>query len=128
MNTSANLMEDGDIFTEHLQDYLEENNDFLVVGIVGAQSVGKSTIMNLLANKSLTAELKHSLFGEDKENYFSTDSNINGSLNEPNSPTNERHLIFDIQNEESTEDSLNCTQGIDLFINQNRVSISHINK
>lgn len=67
MHKSVKLIEDGNIFTEHLQDYLEENNDFLVVGVMGPQGVGKSTIMNLLAHKDFTAQLKKTIFDNPKQ-------------------------------------------------------------
>lgn len=62
MNKSVKFVEDGVIFTEHLQDYLEENNDYVVVGVIGAQATGKSSILNLLAHKNITEQLKQTLF------------------------------------------------------------------
>lgn len=58
MKKSMKLIDDGIMSTEHLQDYLQENTDFIVVGVVGSQGVGKSTILNLLSEKKVTVQLK----------------------------------------------------------------------
>ncbi|KAJ8935013.1 hypothetical protein NQ318_020659 [Aromia moschata] len=62
MTKSAKLIDEGVICTESLQDYVQENSDFLVVGVVGAQGVGKSTILNLLSHNQVTEDLKRSIF------------------------------------------------------------------
>ena len=41
---------DDHLFCEPLYDYMSENNDFIVIGIIGCQSVGKSLILNALIN------------------------------------------------------------------------------
>lgn len=58
MKKSMKLIDDGLMSTEHLQDYLQENTDFIVVGVVGSQGVGKSTILNLLSEKKVTFQSK----------------------------------------------------------------------
>lgn len=41
-------------FNTQALDYLIENqNDFLVVGVLGSQGVGKSTILNLIAHSNV---------------------------------------------------------------------------
>jgi protein SMG9 len=42
--------------------YLIEQNDFLVVGVLGKQGVGKSTLMSLLAGNKFTDENKTMIF------------------------------------------------------------------
>jgi ribosome biogenesis GTPase A len=46
---STKLIDDQQ-FSENLSEFLSDNQDFFVVGVVGPQGVGKSTLMNALAN------------------------------------------------------------------------------
>ncbi|KAJ8932350.1 hypothetical protein NQ314_014717 [Rhamnusium bicolor] len=62
MTKSMKLIDEGVICTESLQDYVQENNDFLVVGVVGSHGVGKSTLLNLLSHNQVTEEIKKSVF------------------------------------------------------------------
>ncbi|XP_055857395.1 protein SMG9 [Episyrphus balteatus] len=48
---------------------IKNNKDFLVVGIVGRQGVGKSTIMNMLAAEEINNEVYKSIF-KDQESIF----------------------------------------------------------
>jgi translation initiation factor RLI1 len=42
--------------------FLQDQTDFLVVGIIGKQGVGKSTIMSLLSGNKFTDENRHMIF------------------------------------------------------------------
>ena len=42
---------DDHLFCEPLYDYMSENNDFIVIGVIGCQSVGKSQLLNALINQ-----------------------------------------------------------------------------
>lgn len=50
---------------------MKGNTDFLVVGVVGTQGVGKSTIMNLLANDDINYDYYTKLFVEE-DSFFPT--------------------------------------------------------
>ncbi|XP_076273584.1 nonsense-mediated mRNA decay factor SMG9 isoform X2 [Rhynchophorus ferrugineus] len=120
MKKSMKLIEDGIISTEHLQDYLQENNDFLVVGIVGGQGVGKSTLLNLLAEKVITDDFKQLLFKQSKESLEDFD-NINLLSQQLEETHIEDDFIFRTQTIENIENCTNCTQGIDIYVSPNRV-------
>lgn len=114
------LLDDGLICTENVQDYLQENDDYLVVGIVGTQGVGKSTILNLLAHDSITNDLKKSIFNysqESKENI--PDFEI--SLNESEPKVKVDNVIFNPQSTSDIISNSNGTNGIDFFITHNRI-------
>lgn len=126
MTKSIKFLEDSMLFHENLTDFVQENSDFLVVGIIGGQGVGKSTILNLIAHNSLTEKLKESLF---KNNNFSEEEEYgeNITLSEALNGlqiTNDDKLrpeIFKIQTSDNIESNSNTTRGIDAFITSNRV-------
>ncbi|EEB13222.1 conserved hypothetical protein [Pediculus humanus corporis] len=68
-------------------EYLSDQNDFLVVGVVGYQGVGKSTILSLLAEPKLL---------------------------------NKNKYIFNIEKTEDLETAVHKTNGIDVYITNNR--------
>lgn len=130
MKTSAKLIDDGVICVENVQDFLQENNDFLAVGIVGPQSVGKSTILNLLAHNKVTEELKQEIFkqyefheddGLDNVKVL-TDDMLHSMLN--NAAEKDRNCLpFLQQKPKDVEANVNATYGIDFYITENRVRI-----
>lgn len=131
MTKSAKLIDEGIICTEALQDYVQENNDFFVVGVIGAHGVGKSTLLNLLCHNKVTEEIKRMLFKtakKDIEEDFGDNvkiltehfDKIDMKNGEP-----EWNEIFKVQTLEDTENNCNATQGIDFFITSNRVFICH---
>ncbi|XP_019866153.1 nonsense-mediated mRNA decay factor SMG9 isoform X2 [Aethina tumida] len=114
MTKSEKLLEDGVLCNESIQEYLQENNDFLVVGVIGTHGVGKSTIMNFLSQKSVTEEFKKSIFK----------NNINLSECEEfsdHSFAEDDNEIFKVQSESDLENNVNATHGVDIFITSNRV-------
>lgn len=114
MTKSEKLLEDGVLCNESIQEYLQENNDFLVVGVLGTHGVGKSTIMNFLSQKSVTEEFKKSIFK----------NNINLSEFEEfsdHSFAEDDNEIFKVQSESDLENNVNATHGVDIFITSNRV-------
>lgn len=127
MTRSLKLLDDGLIYTENIQDFLQENNDFLVVGIIGSQGVGKSTILNLLTHNTIDDNVKREIFKgknhkEHKDNLdvkILTDKveklNILGDEQEVKKPLFRQHSA------ENAEIDGNITFGIDFFITENRV-------
>lgn len=49
MTNSMCLVEDGQFTGDGVLDYLTEHNEFLVIGCLGLQGVGKSTLMSKLS-------------------------------------------------------------------------------
>lgn len=116
MLKSIKLLDNGIICAEGVQDYLQDNNDFLVIGVVGAQGVGKSTLLNLLAQNKVSRELQKKVFDCNKD--LDSFDNIKippdlSHLTLENSKV--RDLVFNLRS------SSHGTNGIDLFITQNRV-------
>jgi len=46
------LLDESQSFCDGIADYLGDNQDFLVIGVLGLQNTGKSTILNILAKNS----------------------------------------------------------------------------
>ncbi|CAH0560721.1 unnamed protein product [Brassicogethes aeneus] len=114
MKKSEKFLDDGILFNESIQEFLKDNYDFLVVGVVGGHGVGKSTIMNLLAEKNITDEIKKSVFKQAPE----TDEFGEFTKNEDCSKYGE---IFKIQGVHHLETNSNATHGIDLYVSSNRI-------
>lgn len=114
MKKSVKLVENGMIYPENLQEYLQENNDFLVIGIVGTQSVGKSTILNLLAQNRITSDLCNELLNPTKR-YKAEDLAENFSAMNINTPE-------EVFKTESSANGFSGTLGVDVYITPNRVS------
>lgn len=120
-------MDEGILHTETLQEFVQENSDFLVVGIVGGQGVGKSTILNLLAQNKVNDNVKKSIF-----KYFHKKQDDDGlhqpkvlihkeKLDSKESNSTKEFEIFKTESVDDIEDNLNATQGLDIFITPNRV-------
>ncbi|XP_048521867.1 nonsense-mediated mRNA decay factor SMG9 isoform X1 [Dendroctonus ponderosae] len=118
MKKSMKLIEEGVINIDHLQDYLQENRDFIVVGVVGTQGVGKSTILNLLAETKVSEQVKEARFKSQTESMrdsYSDDSIL------PNKDKDEVGFIHNVETVEDIENSVNATHGINIYVSPNRV-------
>lgn len=128
MTKSLKLIDEGIICTEALQDYVHDNAEFLVVGVVGSHGVGKSTILNLLIQNQVTEELKKILFKSNRYNEEEGDSESIKLLTETLEKIDMKNTevikkeVFRIQTPEDIEEGCNKTQGIDIYITSNRVS------
>ncbi|KRT81133.1 hypothetical protein AMK59_5359 [Oryctes borbonicus] len=130
MTKSAKLIDDGIIYTENIQDFLQENNDFLAVGIVGMQGVGKSTLLNLLTHSKVTDKIKQDVF---KQCEFQKDDGLDNiklltnevlelNLNK-NVEVGKCYLPFEQQTPKNVEANINTTYGIDFYITDNRMML-----
>lgn len=126
MTKSVKLLEDGVLYSEGLQDYLQENNDFVVVGVVGPQGVGKSTILNLLSQSKLSKKFKKELFNQ-KElqhkdiNSFENIKILTENLADLNSADDKDNLVFKIEDTPDIEANCNATHGVDIYVTKDRV-------
>lgn len=119
MTKSVKFLDDS-VLLENLQEFVQENNDFLVVGIVGTQGVGKSTILNLIAHNTVSEELKNALF-RNCEDPKDDDYNTRIITDLKVEDDKIKKEIFKIETSEDLETNCNATRGIDAFITSNRV-------
>jgi protein SMG9 len=89
-------------FSENLADYMTDNPDFIVVGVLGHQGVGKSTILNSLLNSGRTPEVVD-------------EATVNGN------PSNNAANIFPVQSFEKQMLSEHCTNGISAWVSPQRI-------
>lgn len=132
MKKSMKLIDENVICTESLQDYLQDNTEFLVVGIVGSQSVGKSTVLNMLVHNELSEDNQKTLFKFSKSS-DENDCDIENikhladkvsNLDLTRENKNLTNLaVFKTENSDDAENGLHRTQGIDIFVANNRVSL-----
>ncbi|KAK9730356.1 hypothetical protein QE152_g15279 [Popillia japonica] len=130
MTKSAKLIDDGIIYTENVQDFLQENNDFLAVGVIGTQGVGKSTLLNLLVHSKVTDKVKQEIF---KVYEFQEDDGLDNiklltnemlELNMNKTVEGEKnYLPFVQQTPKDVEANINTTYGIDFYITENRMML-----
>lgn len=128
MTKSLKLIDEGIICTESLQDYVHDNSEFLVVGVIGPHGVGKSTILNLLIHNQVTQNLKKILFKSNRYSEEEGDSEniklLTENLEKIDVKSSEglKKETFKIETPEDIEEGSNKTQGIDIYITSNRVS------
>lgn len=97
---STKLIDDHQ-FVENLSDYLSDNPDFVVVGVIGPQGSGKSTILNHLARA--LSDSKNA-----KSNDGSTTTNGVGQ--------SEVSDFFRVQSFEKQMTGEHCTNGLSVWI------------
>ena len=95
---------DDNQFCEHFSDYLNENStDFVIVGVIGTTSVGKSSILNALINpESLHQQ-------QQKSSTEISQKQANGNTNTSLTP---QQRMFRVQTFEKQMLSEHCTNGM----------------
>ncbi len=104
--------------------YLRDQTDMLVVGVIGLQGTGKSTIMSLLSANSPEEDQRlvrhqHPDFVFVSIHLFAFPPNC--SCISPNHSLLNRAYVFRAQTQEIKERAGNQSSGIDLYITQERV-------
>ena len=103
---------DDNQFCEHFYDYLNENStDFVIVGVIGTTSVGKSTILNALINPASI-----------QQQPGQKSSNDNMQQTNGNTPMNQR--LFRVQTFEKQMLSEHCTNGMIFSLTSSRILYS----
>ncbi|XP_060530453.1 nonsense-mediated mRNA decay factor SMG9 isoform X2 [Cylas formicarius] len=115
MNTSLKFIEDSTIKIEHLQDYIQDNSDFLVIGVVGAQGVGKSTVLNYISQNNIPKNTSQICNPNNSENHKTLPVQLEKLS------TNLESEVFKVQTCEQLENCTSGTQGVDIFITPDRV-------
>ncbi|XP_037873055.1 nonsense-mediated mRNA decay factor SMG9 [Bombyx mori] len=121
------------VFNSGALEFLHDSStNYLVVGIIGTQGVGKSTILNLIAQNKFDQNLCSEILNshEAPEGVYETNvmANIenqsdNLDLIQPQEPKIDKNTLskFKIQDIEQIERGVHCTKGIDMYITNDRV-------
>ncbi|CAG9135889.1 unnamed protein product [Plutella xylostella] len=117
---------------------LEFMNDaslnYLVVGVVGTQGVGKSMIMNLIAQSKPCEDICQRILNSHelpRESEYE-ENNVNAiqdqieNMNFVENPESKKHSIddtfkFKMQDIKHIETGVHCTKGIDMYVTEDRV-------
>lgn len=114
-------------------EYLHDSStNYLVVGIIGTQGVGKSMILNLIANNMHDQNLCSQILSSHEiptENTFESGGSENqleglDFIRMPESTDQEKIdsiFKFKMQNIEQIERGVHCTKGIDMYITNDRI-------
>ncbi|CAG4996544.1 unnamed protein product [Parnassius apollo] len=133
MTKPVKLLDENLEFNQSALKFLQDcNTNYLVVGIIGTQGVGKSMILNLIAQNSAIADVctqilhSHEVTSNTEEtNDISNIENQIENLNiveatEANDDKNS-FFKFKMQDMEQIERGAHCTKGIDMYVTNDRV-------
>lgn len=95
MSSSVRLLDENLQWQEGLQDFLVDQNDYLVIGVLGKKGVGKSTIMSLLAGSSVKEIDSNELFKTGSRDLNGLAQHNTNGINA--FVTNERTILLDVQ-------------------------------
>lgn len=118
MISCIKFMDENMQLCENPIEYLYDQQDFLVVGCLGTQSVGKSTIMSLLTSEYAYVTYRTHIFimyifGMLLLYLLNLIYYFKNFISRPD--------IFPVQESSHHESATNCTTGIDIFVTKNRV-------
>lgn len=114
-------------YCDALDDYMTENTDFLVVGMLGAQSVGKSLLLNhmLSSLKSLKMQHEHEVPLQTLTNVppppIPTNHEAENGLGNENQTNGHTQRMFRVQTFEKQMLSEHCTNGVNAWISPQRI-------
>ncbi|KAJ2951810.1 hypothetical protein O0L34_g13973 [Tuta absoluta] len=124
------LTENLEFNTAALEFLQDASTNYLVVGIVGTQGVGKSTILNLIAQNSNVPDLCDQILRSHEmpeQPYDSGEIGIenqmeNLDLHRPQEEKTKTSIFkFKVQDIEQIERGVHCTKGVDMYITNDRV-------
>ncbi|XP_045773885.1 protein SMG9-like [Maniola jurtina] len=135
MTAPVKLLDENFEFNSAAYEFLNDaNSNYLVVGVLGTQGVGKSMVLNLIAenvhNKDLCTKIlnSHEVAMEstfEANNLTPIESqmeNLNfAEASESKGQDNRNDFKFKMQDIEEIERGVHCTKGIDMYVTNDRV-------
>ncbi|KAM3961968.1 nonsense-mediated mRNA decay factor SMG9 [Aphomia sociella] len=133
MTEPIKLLDENMEFSNAAMEFLHDSStNYLVVGIIGTQGVGKSMILNLIDqnthSQSACVHKLHALAVSSPDTYQSNISVLEGQMKDMDLAAGheemqkkDEHLKFKMQDIEHIEKGVHCTKGIDMYITNDRV-------
>ncbi|XP_026752531.2 nonsense-mediated mRNA decay factor SMG9-like [Galleria mellonella] len=133
MTEAIKLLDENMEFNNAALEFLHDSStNYLVVGIIGTQGVGKSMILNLIAqsthSQSAFIQKLHALAASSHDTYQSNIAALEGQMRDldlaggqDDAQRSDDCFKFKIQDIEHIERGVHCTKGIDMYITNDRV-------
>ncbi|KAJ0176162.1 hypothetical protein K1T71_008336 [Dendrolimus kikuchii] len=134
MSEPVKLLDENLEFNPAALEFLHDSStNYLVIGIIGTQGVGKSMILNLIAQnkheKNLCNQILNSHEIPAEPNLEGNNTNLENQLEalnfagvpEPKENQTENYFKFKIQDIDQIERGVHCTKGIDMYVTNDRV-------
>ncbi|XP_045499743.1 protein SMG9-like isoform X1 [Colias croceus] len=138
MTEPMKLLDENLEFNLAALEFLNDNNtNYLVIGVIGMQGVGKSLIMNLINQNKPIDDLCHEILHshevpEENQGFESNVNSVENQMENLNFIDNDKKekkenisntspFIFNMQNIEQIERGSQCTRGIDMYVTSDRV-------
>ncbi|XP_045536869.1 protein SMG9 [Papilio machaon] len=129
MTKPIKLLDENLEFSQSGLKYLQDSNtNYLVVGIMGTQGVGKSMILNLIAQNTPLPDLctqilnSHEIPNTSESNDEAIENQMeNLNITNASNETNNSFFKFKMQDMEQIERGAHCTKGVDMYVTNDRV-------
>ncbi|XP_059062121.1 nonsense-mediated mRNA decay factor SMG9 [Achroia grisella] len=132
MTEPIKLLDENMEFNSAALEFLHDSStNYLVVGIIGTQGVGKSTILNLIAqstqSQNVCIQKFHALAVSNQDTYQSNVTSLEGQVRDLDLSVHndvqktDNCFKFKMQDIEHIERGVHCTKGIDMYITNDRV-------
>ncbi|XP_013191537.1 nonsense-mediated mRNA decay factor SMG9 [Amyelois transitella] len=128
MSEPIKLLDENLEFNNAALEFLHDaSTNYLVVGVVGTQGVGKSMILNLIEQNKHTQDLcrkirqVHELNEGNESNEVANIENQFKTLGVSETATMSNGFKFKMQDIQQIERGVHCTRGVDMYVTQDRV-------
>ncbi|XP_047508380.1 nonsense-mediated mRNA decay factor SMG9-like [Pieris napi] len=125
MSEPVKLLDENLEFNNTALEYLNDNNsNYLIIGVIGMQGVGKSLILNLINQSMPIEDICHTILqSHEMPDTNEVDESIESHTEKLNIDKKQErpHFKFKMQDIEQIEKGVHCTKGVDMYVTSDRV-------